>query len=104
MNRRTHSISLQQAANESPTFAHLAKLAAESSARLESVQVLIPTALRGAVKAGPIDGSAWCLIINNNATAAKLRQLLPSMESHLRTKGWDVNSIRLKIQTQKSLE
>ena len=103
MNRRNHSITLQQAAQESPTFAQLANLAMGSSARLQSIQALIPTALRGAVKAGPIDGTVWCLIIDNNAAAAKIRQLLPSMESHLRTKGWNVNSIRLKIQTQKSL-
>lgn len=101
MNRRTHSITLQQAAQESPTFAHLANLAAESTARLQSVQALIPAGLRSAVKAGPIDGEVWCLILDNNAAAAKIRQLLPSMESHLRTKGWNVNSIRLKIQTQK---
>lgn len=103
MNRRNHSITLQQAAQESPTFAHLVNLAAESSARLQCIQTLIPTALRCAIKAGPIDGPVWCLILDNNAAAAKIRQLLPSMESHLRTKGWNVTSIRLKIQTEKPI-
>ncbi|MBK7003781.1 MAG: hypothetical protein IPH37_00530 [Burkholderiales bacterium] len=101
MNRRNHSVTLQQAAQESPTFAHLATLALESSERLKSIQALIPAALRCTVKAGPIDGEVWCLILDSNAAAAKIRQLLPCFESHLRTKGWNVNSIRLKIQTQK---
>lgn len=103
MNRRNHPITLQQAAQEFPAFAHLSNLAAESSARLQSIHALIPTALHSAIKAGPIDGTTWCIILDSNAAAAKIRQLLPAMESHLRTKGWDVESIRLKIQTQKPL-
>lgn len=104
MNRRNHSITLLQATQESPTLAHLAKLAMESAARLKSIEALIPTALRSAVKAGPIEGSVWCLILDNNAVAAKIRQLLPSMEAHLRSKGWDVNSIRLKVQMSRNAQ
>jgi hypothetical protein len=96
--RRNHSVSLLQASRESPTFARLADLAMESSARLQSVQPLIPVALRRAVRAGPIDGTSWCLILDNNAVAAKMRQLIPSLQSHLRSKGWEVTAIRMKIQ------
>lgn len=99
MNRRNHSFTLLQATQDSPTLARLTGLAVESSARLKSIEPLIPTSLRKAVQAGPIEGSVWCLILDNNAVAAKIRQLLPSLESHLRTKGWEVNAIRLKIQT-----
>lgn len=102
MNRRNQSISVQQAAQGSPTFARLSSLATESSARLRSVQTLIPAALRTAIKAGPIDGEVWCLILDSSAAAAKLRQLLPALEAHLRSKGWDVQSIRLKVQTPQS--
>jgi hypothetical protein len=91
-----------QATQESPTLAHLAQLAMESSARLKSIESLIPAALRSAVRAGPIEGPAWCLILDNNAVAAKIRQLLPAMESHLRSKGWEVNSIRLKVQMSRN--
>lgn len=97
MNRRNHSITLLQATQDSPTLARLAELAMDSTARLQSIQALIPAALRSAVRAGPIEGPVWCLILDNNAVAAKIRQLLPSMESHLRSKGWEVNSIRLKV-------
>lgn len=102
MNRRNHSFTLLQATQDSPTLARLTGLAVESSARLKSVESLIPVALRKAVRAGPIEGTVWCLILDNNAIASKIRQLLPSLESHLRTKGWEVSAIRLKVQAQHS--
>lgn len=98
MNRRHHSVSLQQAAQESPTLARLTELARDSGERLKAIERLIPDALRSAIKPGPIDGEAWCLLVESNAAAAKLRQLLPSLQSHLRSRGWQVNSIRLKVQ------
>ena len=102
MNRRHYSVTLMQATQESPTLARLTQLSADSLARLKAIQPLIPTALQASVKAGPINESVWCLILDNNATAAKIRQLLPSMESLLRAKGWEVNSIRLKVQISSS--
>jgi hypothetical protein len=98
MNRRHQSISLQQATQESPTLARLAGLAAESSERLRLLNPLIPAALRSAIQAGPIEGAQWCLLVDNNAVAAKIRQLQPALESHLRSKGFEINSIRLKVQ------
>jgi len=98
MHRRSHSFTVLQATQGSPTLARLASLATDSTARLRAIEPLIPAALRNAVKAGPIDGTSWCLILDNNAVAAKMRQLLPALEAHLRSKGWEVNSIRLKVQ------
>ena len=80
-------------------LAKLAVLTRESSERLKAVEFLVPPALRPALQAGPIDGPTWCLVVQSNAAAAKLRQLLPAMQAHLRSKGWEVNVIRLKIQT-----
>jgi hypothetical protein len=99
MNRRHHSVTLQQATLDSPTLARLTELTADSSARLKAIEGLIPSQLRSTIKAGPIDGPTWCLIVDNNAIAAKIRQMLPAFESHLRTRGWDVDSIRIKVQT-----
>ncbi len=101
MNRRHQTATILQASQESPTFARLTELTRESVNRLRAVDFLIPESLRPSVTAGPIDGPAWCLILSNNAAAAKIRQLVPSMQSHLRTKGWDVTSIRLKVQISK---
>ncbi len=96
--RRLHPVTLQQAAEASPTLAALASLARESSERLQAVQSLIPPALRPAVKAGPIEGTHWCLLVQGNAAAAKLRQLLPMLANRLREQGWAVEAIRLKVQ------
>lgn len=98
MNRRKHTVTLLQASQDSPTLAKLIDLNRESVARLKTVELLIPTALRPFVQAGPIEGSIWCLILANNAAAAKIRQLLPALTAHLRVKGWEVSSIRLKVQ------
>ena len=98
MNHRPHSVTLLQASQDSPTLARLMELNRDSVERLKAIEALIPAALRAAVKAGPIEGPEWCLILNNNAAAAKMRQILPALASHLRVKGWDVNSIRLKVQ------
>ena len=86
------------ACEEAPQLAKLAQLARESRERLEAVEFLIPFPLRAAVKAGPIDGAAWCLLVDNNAAAAKLRQVLPALTAELQRRGAQVNSIRLKVQ------
>ncbi len=98
MTRRHLPVTLLQATQESPVLARLSELSRDSVARLKAVEPMIPAVLRSSVTAGPIDGSNWCLIVNNNAAAAKLRQLLPAMQAHLRTRGWEVNAIRLKVQ------
>ncbi|MCW5259962.1 hypothetical protein D5045_06770 [Verminephrobacter eiseniae] len=98
MLRRHHAITLQQASEESPALARLTALTRESSERLKAIQTLIPAPLRPAVAAGPIDGSNWCLLVRSNAAAAKIRQLLPALQAHLRSRGWEVNAIRLKVQ------
>lgn len=100
MNRHHHAVSLMQAAQASPMLARLTELTRDSRARLQAVEPLIPPALRASVKAGPIDGDTWCLLVSSTAAAAKLRQLIPSLEAALKSRGWDVNAIRVKVQTQ----
>ncbi len=100
MHRRHQAIPLLQAASQSPTLAQLTSLTRDSSARLKSIEALIPPSMRASIQAGPIEGSTWCLLVKGNAAASKLRQLLPAFEAHLRSKGWDVKLIRLKIQTR----
>jgi hypothetical protein len=98
LNRRLHPVTLLQAAEDSPTLARLAQLARESGERLKAVELLIPAPLRSAVKPGPIEGAEWCLLVESNAAAAKLRQVVPALIAHLCDRGWQVNSIRLKVQ------
>ncbi len=93
------SVSLYQATQNSPTLARLSDLALDSSARLRAIELLLPMPIRRSIKPGPIDGTEWCLILSNSAVAAKVRQLLPALQAHLNSKGWEVTSIRLKVQT-----
>lgn len=98
--RRHHPVTALSALAGSPTLARLTELTRDSSKRLATVQPLIPPMLRASIQAGPIEGDTWCLLVKNNAAAAKVRQLLPAMAAHLRTKGWSVTNIRLKVQGQ----
>jgi hypothetical protein len=98
MQRRNQAVSLQKAVQESPTLALLAGLAKDSADRLTMIRPLLPEHLSNCVKAGPIDGDRWCLLVSNNAAAAKLRQILPSICNSLADRGVKVTAIRLKIQ------
>ena len=100
MTRRHYAVTLEQASLQSPMLAQLASLSRDSTARLRAVEGLIPALLRPCVQAGPIDGTSWCLLVSSNAAAAKLRQLIPALAAHLRTKGWEVQTIRLKVQAR----
>lgn len=102
------SLSVLQATLLNPQLARLQGLARTSSLYLELVRPLIPPALRASTKAGPIDfpdappapqgQTVWCLIAANNASAGKLRQLLPALLQHLQGAGHPVHSIRLSIE------
>ncbi|UUZ72834.1 hypothetical protein LP415_04560 [Polaromonas sp. P1(28)-8] len=91
------ALTIHQAAGNSPSLARLTELVRESNDRLKAIESLIPEALRPALKAGPIEGESWCLLVSGNAAAAKIRQLLPLIQARLLGKGWKVTSIRLKI-------
>jgi len=100
MRRHNQAQSLLQAAQDSPTLAQLTLLMRESTQRLRALDALIPPALRTALQAGPIEGTTWCLLVSNNAAAAKLRQMLPALQAHLQSKGFEIQSIRLKVLTR----
>lgn len=100
MNRHASAISLIQASQNNPTLARLMDLQRDSSARLQAIKALIPAPLRDSVQAGPIEEGVWCLLLANNTMTAKLRQLLPAFEAHLRVSGLEVKSIRLKVRRQ----
>ena len=95
--RRHQPVPLHQAAEESPTLARLAQLARESGERLRAIESAIPVSLRASIRPGPIEGTTWCLLVEGNAAAAKLRQLLPLLQQKLSSRGWEVTAIRLKV-------
>lgn len=98
MLRRATSVSLLQASQSNASLARLMDLNRESQSRLKAITPLIPPMLRSSVVAGPYEDGAWCLLLSGSTASAKLRQLLPAFEAHLRSAGLPVTAIRLKVQ------
>jgi len=98
--RSRRPFTLLQASENNPGLAKLMVRQQASSSRLQAIEPLIPPPLRTFVKSGPFEDGAWCLLLSNNTTAAKLRQLLPTFEEKLRASGLEVTSIRLKVSRQ----
>ncbi|MGN1056443.1 MAG: DciA family protein [Comamonas sp.] len=95
--RRHYSITLEQAAQSSPALSNLVEQARAANARLKTIESLLPPGLAPHIQAGPLEGDTWLLLVKNSAAASKLRHLLPALEAHLRTKGWNVARIQIKI-------
>jgi len=75
--------SLAAALRDSEPLVGLLARVRESQARLAVVAELLPAGLRGDVRAGPLDDTAWVLLVDHASGAAKLRQLLPNLERAL---------------------
>lgn len=71
----------------------------ESADRFEAIRGALPGALARHVRPGPIDEEGWSLLVANAAVAAKLRQIKPHLEGLLREQGWQVSSIRIRVQS-----
>jgi hypothetical protein len=69
----------------------------ESKSRFAAVEPLLPEALRAAVRPGPLDEAGWSLLVPGGATAAKLRQLLPTLQAALDRQGWPPRPIRVRV-------
>ena len=95
--RLRKALSVLEAAETSPQLATLAARAEASTQRLAAVRSLLPGALASQVEAGPLEGGDWCLLVKSSAAAAKLRQMLPMLQGHLRQRGMVVDAIRLKV-------
>jgi hypothetical protein len=94
------SLTVLQAGQNSPGLAKLIAIQKDSNDRLQAIKPLIPLALQSSVQCGPLDEGVWCLLLTNNTTAAKMRQLLPALEAHLRSNQLPVKAIRLKVRQQ----
>jgi hypothetical protein len=92
--------SVMEAIAQSDTLSGMLSMHQTSTAYLNTLKPLLAPDLFAQVKAGPIDETSWCLLINHNSAAAKLRQLLPDIGAHLRSKGYPVQQIRLKVMSR----
>ena len=94
---RGKSQSVTQILDGASSLSQLQALARDGQNRLQAIFPLLPVTMRSLVQSGGIDGEAWCILVPNSAMAAKLRQFLPSLCAHLRTKGWNVQTITVKV-------
>jgi hypothetical protein len=88
---------LATALSRSETLGSLLHKVRESKLRLQAVAGLLPMALMDHIRAGPIDDTAWVLLVDHNAAAAKLRQMLPLLSEGLNAAGWPERTIRIKV-------
>ena len=98
--RSSSSLSIAQALEQAPGLQRLGEQMAASSRRLALVQPVLPPALRQAVVAGPCDEQGWCLLVPHQAAAAKLRQMLPTLQQALEQAGQPVPGIRIRVRSQ----
>ena len=92
------TLPLRSALDDSAPLARLLQRARESRERFDAVSALLPDGLREAVRPGPLDDEGWMLLAAHGAAAAKLRQLLPRLESALLERGWQGTPIKVRIQ------
>jgi hypothetical protein len=96
---RGKSQTLEQVVDSAPSLAHLSAMAQDTQNRLKAIAPLLPASLRPLIQSGSVEGDVWCLLVPNSAVGAKLRQTLPALCAHLRSKGWHVNTIRVKVKS-----
>ena len=89
--------SVTQILDAGTSLSQLQALARDGQNRLQAILPLLPVSMRGLVQSGGVEGESWCILVPNSAMAAKLRQFLPSLCAHLRTKGWNVQTITVKV-------
>ena len=93
------TLAIGQALQDSAPLARLARRLQESRARFETIQPLLPPALCMQVQPGPVDDDGWALLAANGAVSAKLRQLLPMLETRLLEQGWPAVALRIRIRS-----
>jgi hypothetical protein len=94
-----NALTIEAALHRSAPLAHLQQLMRDSNARFAAILPDLPAALAPHLRPGPVDELGWSLLAANASVAAKLRQLQPRLEDRLRERGWQVSSIRIKVQS-----
>jgi hypothetical protein len=89
---------IDQALRESVPLGRLSARLRLSNELYDAVAPALPLGLAAQVSAGPVDDEGWSLLCSNAAVAAKLRQLVPTLQQRLRDGGKRVATIRVKVQ------
>jgi hypothetical protein len=93
------SLTVAEALRRSTPLAQLRARLQDSKDRFDAIRPALPDMLARSVVPGPVDEEGWALLAANASVAAKLRQLKPRLEEILRQRGWQVSSIRIRVQS-----
>lgn len=88
---------LRRALDDSAPLGVLLARVHESRARLQALQPSLGPALAATVRAGPLDDAHWVLLADSSAAAAKLRQMLPTLEQALAAAGFAPRPLKVKV-------
>jgi hypothetical protein len=92
------AIAIDDALRGSGPLARLRERVDGSNRRFASIRELLPDTLRTSISPGPLDQETWTLVAAHAAAAAKLRQLVPTIERRLAESGFaDGCSVRVHI-------
>ena len=75
----------------------MAAVAAYEDERLIERSRQLGAALLAQLQSGPIVDGLWTLLVSQPAVAAKLRQWVPAVQAHVRSKGWPIERVEVKI-------
>ncbi|MBK1615194.1 hypothetical protein CKO44_17170 [Rubrivivax gelatinosus] len=91
------TLTMSEALGAHAPLAGLLQRARESRSRYDAIVPLLAGGLRTAVRPGPLDEEGWTLLASHGAAAAKLRQLLPRLDTVLKNAGWAPVPIRVRV-------
>jgi hypothetical protein len=94
---RGKSVQVLKAAQSAPGLAQLIAQASRSRSQVGDLTGLVPALILKQIHSGPMESGNWILMLRSGASAAKLRQMGPAICAHLRSKGWDIQSITVRV-------
>ncbi|MEI6769235.1 MAG: hypothetical protein WCL48_09815 [Betaproteobacteria bacterium] len=94
---RGKSVQVLKAAQSAPGLAQLIAQASRSRSQVDDLTGLVPALILKQIHSGPMESGNWILMLRSGASAAKLRQMGPAICAHLRSKGWDIQSITVRV-------
>jgi hypothetical protein len=95
--RAQPAVALADAVLASEPLARLSQRLRESNQRYACILASLPGHLAAQTRPGPIDASSWTLLTDNAAVAAKLRQLVPLIETQLAQQGQPALPLRIRV-------
>jgi len=96
---RGKSVEVLKAAQSAPGLAQLIAQANKSKGQIADLKGLVPPVILNQLSSGPIEEGNWILMLKSPASAAKLRQMAPAICAHLRSKGWNIQSVTVRVIT-----